>query len=271
MLLRRAIPPELDAWNLREGAPSGHASLKRQVLRRSFERLGRTRGDAYLKLGGPFSLQGNNDTRLVEYPWAFSATALGEGVEVVEIGGALSGLQFVLSRTGCHVVNVDPGEDDVSYWALTLPLDPTTMARLNRVFGTDVELRKTVLQDAGIADRSVDRVFSISAIEHIPAEELPDLARHIARILRPGGQCVLTIDLFLDLAPFTTKQQNFYGRNADVRAFVEDSGLELVVGAPEELHGYDEFDPQSILSRLGEFFIGSGYPVCAQACVLEKH
>jgi SAM-dependent methyltransferase len=244
--------------------------LKRLALRRGLERIGLQDHDLYVRLGGPFCVQGNSDTRVVEYPWAYHATALDRGMRIVEVGGGLSGFQFTLSRAGCSVVNVDPGGEDQEYWQLTRRLDSDTMARLNRVFDTDVELRGVTLDQAGIADESVDRVFSISTIEHIPEAELPSVAEEIGRILKPDGRCVLTIDLFLDLQPFTTRAENRYGRNADVRAFVAASGLRLLEGDPRELLGFDEFDADQIMRNLGDYFIGSGYPVCAQALVLEK-
>jgi SAM-dependent methyltransferase len=243
--------------------------LKRLALRKVLRRLGLADHDVSLRLGGPFALQGNNDTRTVEYPWAFAATPLGPGLDVVEIGGALSGFQFALAKAGCRVVNVDPGDDD-EYWGLSLPMNRQTMGRLNRVFRTDVDLRVTTIQSAGLGDASADRVFSISVVEHFPEQELAALAREIHRVLRPGGMCVLTIDLFLDLDPFTSKQSNEYGRNTNVRELVEATGLELIVGDRAELVGYDEFDAQSILMNLSEYYIGSGYPVCAQALVLAK-
>jgi SAM-dependent methyltransferase len=223
-----------------------------------------------MRIGGPFSNQGNNDTRAVEYPWAYFEASPSPGLAVVEIGGALSGFQFVLSRSGCRVTNIDPGEQDQDYWELALRLNDVTMQRLNRVFGTDVQFLGCTLQEAALPIASVDRVISISTIEHIPPEQLPDLAREMARILRPGGFCILTIDLFLDLAPFTDKEQNAYGRNIDVRSLVDASGLTLVKGDTSRLVGFDDCDPIGILRDLGEYFIGTGYPVCAQALVLEK-
>jgi 2-polyprenyl-3-methyl-5-hydroxy-6-metoxy-1,4-benzoquinol methylase len=270
LLLRRELPERFAAWNRSWGAPSGHATLKHLIAKRVLDGMRLSDADVSRRIAGPFSLQGNSDTRRVEYPWAYFATPLRSGLRVVEVGGALSGFQFALSKAGCDVVNVDPGEEDQEYWELSLRLNSDSMARLNRVFGTSVELRGSTLQDARFPEESVDRVFSISTIEHVPEADLGELSREIGRILKPGGLCVLTIDLFLDLVPFTSKAQNYYGRNADVRALVEASGLRLAEGTPAELFGYDEFHALDIQTDLGQYFLGSGYPVCAQALVLEK-
>ena len=216
---------------------------------------------------GPFGFQpDNNATRSFEYPWAFFAVPVNSSHTVIDLGGSLGGLQFVLSSAGAQVITVDPAESAAMGW----PLDTTVLRRLNRVFGTTVELRKCFLADAGFADKSVDRVYCISTLEHIPHADALSTGETIARVLRPGGFAVLTVDLFYDLAPFTSRQTNAHGRNLDVREFVEASGLELYSGDRSELCGYPEFDPQGILSRAMEFVQGDIALNTAQCLVLRK-
>jgi SAM-dependent methyltransferase len=270
VLLAREVTDEGVAWNREHHAPFGRRDFVGRVGCRVLDRVGLGTSDLRVRLAGPFSLQGNSDTRVVEYPWAFQQVGPRPGLEVVEVGGALSGFQFALSKAGCTVTNVDPGEDDQEYWELAHRLNTATIDRLNKLFGTSVTFRGCLLQEAGIAADSVDRVVSVSTIEHIPPEGIEGLVAEIRRILRPGGRCVLTIDLFLDLHPFTDKRSNLFGTNIDVRALVEASGLELVEGDPRYLVGYDEFVPREVQAELARFFIGAGYPVCAQALVLAK-
>ena len=213
-----------------------------------------------------FSFQANNTTRVVEYPWAFFAAGLEKGMDVTEIGGGLAGFQFVLSRFGCRVVNVDPGlEARGRGW----DVDQRGVGRLNRAFGTSVELRNTTLQETDLARSSMDRVFAISTLEHVPADETGSLVARVRDILRPGGLFICTIDLFLNLEPFSARPSNDYGRNVDIRELVAQSGLHLVAGEPSELCGYEEFDARAILARLEEFWVGR-YPCVAQTLVLEK-
>lgn len=262
MLARRQVDDSYAAWNRKWGAPFGRTDPLARVLRHRVPGL----VERFPQLAGPFAFQDNNETRVVEFPWAFAATPLRSGMQAVEIGGSLSGFQFVLARSGIEVVNVDPGEAAAGVgW----PCTPERIAHLNRAFGTNVRLVNATLQEAGLASESVDRVFSISTIEHIPSGELPSLASEIRRVLRPAGRVVLTIDLFLDIAPFTTRTENRYGQNIDVNAFVRDLGMRLVVGDPRELHGYPDFDPERVLSNLGELSYGT-YPACAQLLVLAK-
>jgi SAM-dependent methyltransferase len=256
---RRQLPPHHLAWNRRWGAPYGHRS-------RHFVRSQDMRFRAP-KVVGPFGFQPDNSiTRRFEYPWAFHAVPLRPGMRAVEIGGSLAGLQFVLAKEGVKVVNVDPGERAARGW----PVTPDSIARLNKAFGTDVELRNCYIEEAGLGDASVDLVYSISTIEHIPLELLPSILGEVRRILVPGGHFVLTVDLFLDLEPFSYETENITGRNVDVRWLVETSGLELEQGDRAELYGYPEFDPKRIMGNLFSYEYGHYYPSLAQALVLVK-
>jgi hypothetical protein len=75
---------------------------------------------------------------------------------------------------------------------------------------------------------------------------------------------VLTIDLFLNLAPFCSRTTNVWGTNASVAWIDEILGYTMVTGDRAELYGYQEFSTDRILSRLEEFAIGTGYPQLAQ-------
>ncbi len=259
------MTPSDAAFNVRWGAPYGYPSLRARCLVRL---AGLTRS-RYLvaRARGPFGFQpDNNATRTAEYPWAFHATTVGPGQRVVDVGGSLGGLQFVLSKQGAEVINVDPSDAASMGW----PVDAPTIAVMNKAFGTSVELRKTFLADAGIADDSVDRIFCISTIEHIPADQVPGLVKDMRRMLKVGGMVVLTIDLFFDLHPFTDRVSNVHGTNIDVRWLVEESGLSLAQGDREELYGFPQFDPRTVQGRAMEFYQGDIALNVAQTLVLTK-
>ena len=259
MIGRRQLPAHFAEWNRRWGAPYG--KRPRYMIRGQAVRFRAP------QVVGPFGFQPDNSiTRRFEYPWAFHAVPLRPGMRAVEIGGSLAGLQFVLSREGVRVINVDPGERAAHGW----PVNHESIARLNRAFGTDVELRNCYIEEAGLEDASVDLVYSISTIEHIPLELLPSILHEVERILVPGGRFVLTVDLFLDLEPFSYETENITGRNVDVRWLVETSRLELEQGERSELYGYPQFDPKRIMGKLFSYEYGHFYPSLAQAVVLVK-
>ena len=101
MLAPASLPELYQQWNVANGAPFGRPIRKRHLL------------DHFLpaksseELRGPFSIQLNNTTRGFEYPWAFYSAEISPGMNVLDLGGGLSGFQFALDKSGCDVVNVE--------------------------------------------------------------------------------------------------------------------------------------------------------------------
>ncbi len=245
MLARAELPDRYREWNRQWGAPFGRLLPVGKPWRNLFPRAARPL-PGVANLVGLFAFQPNSHTRTWEYPWMHETLALRPGMSVLEVGGGLSGFQFVLSREGCRVVNVDPGKKARGKgWVVT----PERMASLNRRFGTDVELKNCFVEEAGLPDAAFDCAISISTIEHVPDDDVASILDHVRRSLKPGGRFLLTVDLFLDVTPFTECPSNRWGRNVDVRWMVEQSGLTLEHGDPSELHGFPAFDPGRILAR----------------------
>jgi SAM-dependent methyltransferase len=259
MLAPKRLTKAQRLWNQRYHSPYGRQALK-PVKRFLPENI-------FLWLSGPFSKQTNNNTRLFEYPWAFTAIPIVSGMKVLEIGGGLSGFQFTLDNQGCSVINVDPGLDAKGVgW----PCDQESMRKLNRLFGTRVKLLSTTIDQADLVSDSFDRIFSISAIEHFTPDESIHAMQTAYRLLKPGGFFVLTVDLFLNLIPFTARETNEFGRNMNVKDLVEAAPYKIHTGKPNELFGYPEFDTHEIMMNLEKYFLGSGYPTLIQCVVLEK-
>lgn len=263
VLARHPLPAKYANWNRSWGAPSGRRRRLASLLPGNTAVTLATR---FPQVVGPFAYQPNNKTRQFEYPWAYFAMQARSGMRAVEIGGSLSGMQFVLASEGVEVTNIDPGE---ASRGVGWPVDADTIRDLNRAFSTDVLLVSSTLQEAALASGSFDIVYSISTIEHIPADEHPSLMAEINRVLKPGGICVLTIDLFLNLVPFSDRDQNDLGFNVDIAQLVEWSGLSLRDGVTRELLGFPDFDHKAVMADLEHLSFGS-YPACAQCLVLQK-
>jgi len=269
MILPNTLPREFLSWNAINKAPGGAlwwSLLMRSRLRKYLWQVRMKLPARLLRTIGPFGFQANNDTREGEYPWCFFATPLEAGMTVVELGAGASGFQFVISRMGLTVKSVDPlvNPDTSIDWRFS----ESEYDRLNRVFGCEVEFMRTDLTEARLPTASVDRVFAISVIEHIPAAETQRLMREVNRVLKPAGRFVATVDLFLDLEPFTDRTMNAWGRNISVRSLVDASGLSLEVGERSELFGYPEFDPTVIRQHSDKFLICNS--VASQCVVLKK-
>lgn len=256
MLARVPMPAQFDQWNARWHAPSGRRS-----------RLTRLLGDSSLgaRARGPFAWQPNNSTRAFEYPWVYQQIrARGRGLQIAEVGGGVAGLQFVLASEGDHVVNIDPG---LAARGKGWELSADAHRRLCRIFRAPVQLITGTIDTAPIPEHSLDVLVSVSALEHFAAEDLAAFAERAARLLKPNGVVILTVDLFLDLVPFSRKATNEYGRNVDIRKLLLDARLALVEGDPRELYGFPEFDPQRVLEQLPTYLIGAPYPALSQCLV----
>lgn len=260
MIGRIEMPDRFIRWNETWGAPHGRplTGWRRRLS-----------GERRIRAVGPFAFQPNNSTRVWEYPWAYHAVPIQAHSSLVDVGGALSGFQFALAATSDQVMNVDPFVDygTAGEYQAVDPIERHD--RLNAAFGTRVVLRRCDLPSAGLPAESVDVVYCISTIEHLSDPMIGATMAEVARVLAPGGHCVLTVDLFLDLQPFTARAANRWGRNIDLGSLVGTSGLRLVDGDRSELNGFAEFDPESVQSALGDYRLGT-YPGVAQCLVLAR-
>lgn len=250
MLASALLPVEYQQWNKDHGAPYGFrpkADLQRFAS-----------DDEWAKMVGPFGVERTHATRTFEYPWLYHTLDHSDSRQILAIGANYSGLLFTLSKKGHRVFNVDP-------W----PASESRIAILNKRYGTDVKYAFGSLEATNLPSNSFDCCYSISVIEHLPEAERAVLLKEIRRVLKPGANLILTVDLFLNLAPFTERKANEFGANINVAAFIHDSGFVLATGTRTELYGFPEFSAERIQAQLERYFMGS-YPVLVQCLILRK-
>ncbi len=261
MLAPRQISQDFLQWNKKNGSPFGFPLPLAKKLKRILPKK------VYWRLRGPFSIQRNNTTRAFEYPFVYELILQEKSEKVVDIGGGLSGFQFVLAREGYQVVNVDPGMDASGKgWPCTVE----SINQLNNLYGTDVALKNTTIDKANLQPGSIDVAVSVSVIEHLPWTDVENAMRSVWAALKPGGRFVLTIDLFLDVFPFDTSYSNKYGTNIDIKKLIEISPFTIELGKTSELFGFEDFDPEKISNAREKYLIGEGYPSMVQCLVLRK-
>lgn len=262
MLAPRYLDAESLEWNRKWGAPFGYPNAERVRSLDDIPFVHRAR------LAGPFAFQANNTPREYEYPFAFSQIDHTRQQAIVDVGAGITGFQFVLAKHGHRVYCVDPGLDDRANYGWGS--HQVTHQDLNSAFHTDVEPLPVLLENAKFAPGSIDYVVCISTIEHVSFEGSAALLKAAGDFLRIGGRMVATVDLFLDLKPFTKRTQNRWGTNLNLsELFATDSRFKLVVGEPSQLYGCEGFSAATIQQNCADYYIGL-YPCFAQCFVLEK-
>jgi 2-polyprenyl-3-methyl-5-hydroxy-6-metoxy-1,4-benzoquinol methylase len=152
-------------------------------------------------------------SRTHEYPW-FVKHMLGcAGKRVLDVGAGVCCLPFYLAERGARVTTVDnhaiqrngqPPEtwNEWGYFDYSA-IDP-------RIKSVNADMRSFDDGD------KYDIVYSVSVIEHMPASVRRAVIAQISRLLRPGGQLLLS----LDLVPSTNFLWNY-----SEGAVVEDAGI----------------------------------------------
>ncbi|HZZ26532.1 MAG TPA: class I SAM-dependent methyltransferase [Pirellulales bacterium] len=190
---------------------------------------------------------------MFEYPWAAAEiNKLGKHLDILEVGGGLSGLQFTLASQGHQVTNVDPG---LEAEGVGFELPTGTHRRMCSIFGAPVRLISTTIQAAKLPDQSFDVILSLSALEHFSPADVCGFAHEVKRLLRPQGRLIMTADLFIDVQPFCSQPSNKWGTNINLKSFLEMAQLQLLLGNRAELCGFDEFKADAILGNSSNYLL----------------
>jgi 2-polyprenyl-3-methyl-5-hydroxy-6-metoxy-1,4-benzoquinol methylase len=133
-------------------------------------------------------------SRIWEYPYVYyhlrnwhSGWKSGRIPVVADVGCGVTFFPFPLARLGCHLICADPDpicEKDLNRAILNIPQSPGKM-----------DFRRIDSTSLPFESQECDAVYCISVLEHIP--DFTITVQEIARILKPGGVFLLTIDLDL--------------------------------------------------------------------------
>jgi SAM-dependent methyltransferase len=128
-------------------------------------------------------------TRMWEYPFAILSASMNPGLVCADIGCGMTPFTVYLAKTAkCDVTGFDP--------------DIFVSGERFKVFGVSQEFQnrsglkvvRAGMDCLPVPDSSFDRVFCISVMEHVPSTVARRGMREIARVLKPGGLAILTVD-----------------------------------------------------------------------------
>jgi SAM-dependent methyltransferase len=129
-------------------------------------------------------------SRLWEYPYAILSADLKPALSCADIGCGMTGFTPYLKEVaGCEVTGVDPDifEEGIKYGG----------HGVSRTFlqTTGLRVLEGDMENLPLADNSQDRVFCISVIEHVPHAVARRGMQEMARVLKPGGLAIVTMDV----------------------------------------------------------------------------
>ncbi|MEI6515997.1 MAG: class I SAM-dependent methyltransferase [bacterium] len=149
-------------------------------------------------------------SRLWEFPFAIQEADLSPGMTCADIGCGRTPFTIYLDRIArCKVTGFDPDvfETGDRHKAFGVPQE--------FIQRTGLTIKRSGMDQIDVPDNFFDRVFCISVIEHVEALTARKGIREMARILKPGGRLILTMDVEL----FNTLSE------ADPLSLVWESGL----------------------------------------------
>jgi len=148
-----------------------------------------------------------NYWRSLEYRLAVEESEFADGDRVLDVGSPKLLSLWLAERLGVSVVATDiepyfTAEYELLRGARHVPPDRLRVA---------VEDGRRLSFD----DASFDKVYSLSVLEHIPDDGDTRCVREIARVLAPGGRCVLTVP-FWPVSRVDWRDPDFYWSGASV-------------------------------------------------------
>lgn len=208
-----------------------------------------TNGNLYWRMRG----------RLPRYPiprWPFGN---GEGKILLDLGCSWGRWCIAGARTGFRPIGIDVHIDALA-----------AATRISRQLNGDSSFLCSDADALPIGSHSVDCVFSYSVLQHIDKAKVRRAFREIARILKPGGRCIIqlpnTLGLFSLLQQLKrgfrearpdTFEMRYWSRQ-EIRESLRETGLREI-----EIHADGFFSQNPQLSDLDLLTLGGKLIVVA--------
>lgn len=171
----------------------------------------RSAGRNHLKEVARLAIEPCNYWRNAEVPAVLGRLRLEPGMKVLDIGSPKLPSLFVWSQLGAEVWATDLFPyffDEYSHYWRRLGT-PSTSSTYH------IEVQDA--RKLSYPDSCFDRVYSISVLEHIEGEGDSAAMREIARVLKPGGLCCLTVPAAAQYREETTSAELYFIKPVDDR------------------------------------------------------
>ena len=140
----------------------------------------------------PDLLQYDGDLKDAQRPWMVKAViaSVAPGARLVEIGGGEPRVAAALTELGYDVTVVDPYDGAGN--------GPTEYERYRQQYPQVRLVKERFGAHLPLAEASLEAVYSVSVLEHLPAAELDALYAGMRRFLQPGGYSIHCFDSVIE-------------------------------------------------------------------------
>jgi ubiquinone/menaquinone biosynthesis C-methylase UbiE len=225
---------------------------------------------------------------LLDLTWILSRLGAVQGRRIIDAGAGTGVMQWHLAEHGAEVLSIDRGSRaDLPLRfrrrynvrglrsAPQADLNPVSVTfRSGKLTSQTRELARYLIsartagqvliynQDLSnlreVADGSVDAVVAVSALEHNPPENLPQVVQELTRVIRPGGLLLATLGAARDQDWYHTPSSGWCYTAESLRRL-----FDLPADTPDTYAHYDELfqelrDCAELRDHLARFYFKSG-------------
>ena len=158
--------------------------------------------------GADFSIKG------FDRPWLIASHAWRKNERVLDVGAAYSNIPIYLQKTyGCEMWVADDfgTNSDEIFWTR----DRSPQEHIEAHPEVNYVLERLGVSGSSLPEDYFDVVYSLSALEHVPAELTPAVWLHMHQLLKVGGELIHAIDI-----PFPS--------NYGIRGLLKTAGFEFL-------------------------------------------
>lgn len=140
----------------------------------------------------------HTNTRLWEYPfvWDVVRRHVAPSSRILDVGSALTFLPPFLARSG-HAIVASDVEPRMKTWARELWDGLRDHEVWRGITHDDLDYALADVTRLPFAPDSFDAVTNVSVLEHLPPAAMAQAVEAIARVLKPGGLLICTLDCWL--------------------------------------------------------------------------
>lgn len=150
-----------------------------------------------------------NYWRNVEVPAVVNHLRIERGERVLDVGSPKFPSLFIWDRLGGEVW----ATDIFPYFIEEYSYYKSRLGTVSSAGNYHIEVQDG--RKLNYPDSYFDKIYAISVVEHIEHEGDSAALREIARVLKPGGLCCLTVPAARHFSESTTSEQNYYLKPID--------------------------------------------------------